>query len=158
MGAEAQVANDALVVAALSPFPNGAVHHLVEIGVLVDAVDEAEVGVVGAEQGQARLELSDGLLRVGGPTVFAAGVVGADMHLQHGAVALALERPGIAFESDDFARHEVEVVDAGVQGGAHDALRLGSACVMDRAHPESDDADLVATMWQGAVFHFLDLR
>ena len=53
---EAQVENDPLLLHAAGVVPDAAVHDGVEVGVLVDAVDEPEVGVVGAQSAQALLK------------------------------------------------------------------------------------------------------
>ena len=57
MRGEGQVANRAVRLSALRVVPYTAVHDFVEVSILVDAVDEAEVGIVGAKIGKAFLEL-----------------------------------------------------------------------------------------------------
>lgn len=116
-------------------------------------MDEAEIGIVGVEHGQSRLELAARDFRIGRPTVFPAGEVRPDVNLQHRALALSPQGARIALEGAGFACHEVEEVDAFVKRRAHDALDLGVVGFMDAPHAQADYADPIAAVRQDAVLH-----
>ena len=70
MRRKGQMANGSVGFSTLSVVPYPSVHHLVEVAVLVDAVDEAEVRIVGAQIPQTLFELRYAHLRIRGPAVF----------------------------------------------------------------------------------------
>ena len=64
---------------------------MVEVGVLVDAMDEAEVRIIGADGCQALLELRNSGSRLGRPPIRSAFVQRSDMHLDVRPVAMTAE-------------------------------------------------------------------
>ena len=74
------------------------------------------------------------------------------MHLQHDLIAPPVQRPRVGFEGCRIARHVIEVVHAGVHSlvqGMHD---FGGTRVVNAAHAEADNADLLSAAGKGAVF------
>ena len=87
-----QVANGAVGFACLSIIPYAAIHHAIEIGIFVDTVNKAEVGVIGADGCQPLLELRNSGSRLGRPPIRSAFVQRSDMHLDVHVLAMPTER------------------------------------------------------------------
>ena len=132
---------------------DAAVNDLVEVGALVDAMDETEVGIVRPERAQSRLELGDGLLCIGRPPIASRIVAGSYMHLQHGTIAPALERSDDSLESGGLAGNEVHDVDAGIQGDRNRPFLLVRRGAMEASCTESDHAHTLAASWYRSEFH-----
>ena len=150
-----QVANGAVGFACLSIIPYAAIHHMVEVGVLVDAMDEAEVRIIGADGCQALLELRNSGSRLGRPPIRSAFVQRSDMHLDVHPVAMTAENAPHRFKGRRFARYEVEMIDPRIDGYLIGALDLGCAGIMDARRSQTDHANLVAAMRQSAILHVL---
>ena len=148
-----QVANGAVGLARLSIIPDAAVHHAIEIGIFVDAVNKAEVRIIGADGCQALLELRNSGSRLGRPPIRSAFVQCSDVHLDVHPVAMTAENAPHRFKGRRFARYEVEMIDPRIDGYLIGALDLGCAGIMDARRSQTDHANLVAAVWQGAIFH-----
>ena len=125
----------------------------VQILVLVKAVDEAEIDVVGSQMIELPGDGSLDFVQSGRPAVFAAGVVRAEMHLQIDLTANVLERLSVGRKDGCVAARHVEVVHAALAGRAHrfDDLLLGPRADDRRAH--ADHADFLAAARQCAIVH-----
>lgn len=150
-----QVANGAIGLARLSIIPDAAIHHAIEIGIFVDTVNKAEVGVIGADGCQPLLELRNSGSRLGRPPIRSAFVQRSDMHLDVHPVAMTAENAPHHRERGGLARDEIEMVDTGVNRRVDGALNLSRARVMQPSRSKSGHADLVAAMRQSAILHVL---
>ena len=130
----------------------------VPIALLVDAVDERVVDVVGAERGELQVQRTLYRFRVRAPAVLAVRVVRAEMHLIQYFVAHAAQRLAHPSERHRVARREVEIIDAPLvslfQRG--DGFRLVRLAYRARAQP--DDAYAVARASVRPVFHVPSFR
>ena len=147
------MANDARLLLLERIIPHPTVHDAVEVSILVNAMDETEVGVVGAQGRQTSLELCDGRFGIRGPGVPVIAVVGTQMHLHVHVGAMPADSARHRLERRIVRGHIIEVVDAGLDGRLDRALNLVGRCIVQAAGTQANDADLLATMWKRAIFH-----
>ena len=119
----------------------------------VQAVDKAEVDVVGPQFFELPVHLTFDGLQVGGPAVFARGVVGPEVDLIDHLPAHRGERLPGAAERPRPGGGKVHIVDALFMGIGQRGDGFLFRRVEDRAGAQADHADLLAGFGVDAVFH-----
>ena len=124
-----------------------------QVGFFIQTVDEAEVDVVRLQVFQLPGDGALDFVQLGGPAVFARGVVRAEVDLQEDLPADVLEGFSVGGENACVSACHVKIVDAEVEGGTDgpDDVRFFLRADHGRAH--ADDADLFAAMGENSVFH-----
>ena len=125
----------------------------VEVGELVDAVDEAEVDIAGFEAFKLPLHGALYLVELERPAVLPAAVVRAEVDLVVHLAALRAHGAAEGGEGRGVRRGHVEVVHAVFKGEGHRALGLLRPGGAEGAVAEADYADFLAAVRQNAVFH-----
>lgn len=129
-------------------------HHLVEVLILVDAVEKTKVNVVGAELFHLPGEgLLDGV-QITGPAVLAPVVVdSAEMELKHHLLPLPGDGPAKGSVDVGSPAAQVEIIDSAADSGAHHLFDLLIRALLDTAHTDAQHTDLLCSVGQFPVFH-----
>ena len=148
-----EMAHDTLPLQVLQIAQNAVFLICAQVGFFIQTVDEAEVDVVRLQVFQLPGDGALDFVQLGGPAVFACGVVRAEVDLQEDLPADVLEGFSVGGENACMSACHVKIVDAKVEGGTDgpDDVRFFLRADHGRAH--ADDADLFAAMGENSVFH-----
>ena len=151
--AHADVPNGPLPLELLDIVQNAAVQHRLEIGFLVQAVEEAEVDIVGFQGAQLPVDGALDGVQIRGPAVHPALVVGAEVDLEADLVPRSGHGPAIGGERRRVRRGHVKKVDPLFQRQFHSGLDLILSGGADGAGAQPQNADLLLSVGEFSIFH-----
>ena len=123
MSAKSEIANRAFLLKPTSIIPNTAIHYCIEICLLVDAMNEAKIRIIGIKQSESSFEFALSNVHVCSPPVFARCVVCTQVNLEQHFFSTSLQSTRIPFKCVGLTRDKVHDVDARIN-----CLEYGSLC------------------------------
>ena len=156
VGGKPDVPHPARRLLRLNVVQHAGAEQFVQIRVLVHAVEEAEVRVVGAEGRELPFKGPADQGQVPGPAVLAFFIVHRpEMQLKEHPVPLPGDAPAKRRVHIACPGAQVKKVDAPVDGGADHLLDLRVRCLLDAAHSQPQRAEffLFASVGKLSVFH-----
>ena len=153
VGGKADVPHNAFFLQPADVVQHPVGHHLFQVRLLVDAVQESEIDVIGFQRVQLPGDRTLHVLQLGGPAVLPALVVGAEMNLEIDLLPLPGNRLSEGGEGRGVGGRHVKIVDPVFHGHGHDGFDFLFPGHADGAGPQPDDADLFRSVGQFAVFH-----
>ena len=157
VGAQADVPHRPLPLELLDVVQHASICHLLQVGLLVQAVEKAKVDVVGLEGGELPVDGTLDGVQVCGPAVAPAVVIGAEVDLEIDLVPDPGHGLPVDGEGGRIRRGQVKEVDAPLQGQFHRGLDLPLPGHADGAGPQAQNADLFLPVGKFPVFHNMSL-